>query len=73
VAEPCSAQSLGGGLPDILATLTKQCTILNVCKKKRRSLYDALADVEALAPAKALYEDGLPGMEAEFACYAVRT
>jgi len=54
---------------ETLATLTKQRTILNVRKKKRRSLYDALADVEALAPAKALYEDGLSGMEAEFARY----
>ena len=32
-------------------------------------LYVALADVEALAPAKALYEEGLSGMEAEFARY----
>ncbi len=38
-------------------------------KKKRRSLYNALADVEALAPAKVLYEDGLSGMEEEFARY----
>ena len=36
---------------DTLGGLTKQRTILNVRKKKHRKLYDALADVEALAPA----------------------
>ena len=54
---------------ETLADLMKQRTILNVRKKKRRKLYAALADVEALAPAKALYEDGLSGMEAEYARY----
>ena len=54
---------------ETLADLTKQRTILNVRKKKRKNLYDALADVSALAPAKALYEDGLSGMEAEYARY----
>lgn len=54
---------------ETLATLTKQRTILNVRKKKRSPLYAALADADALAPAKALYEDGLSGMEAEFARY----
>ena len=54
---------------ETLANLMKQRTILNVRKKKRRKLYAALADVEALAPAKALYEDGLSGMEAEYARY----
>lgn len=52
-----------------LASLTKQRTILNVKKKKRRKLYDALADVESLAQARQLYEDGLSGMETEFARY----
>ena len=52
-----------------MASLTKQRTILNVRKKKRRPLYDALADVEARAPAKQCYEDGLSGMEAEFTRY----
>ncbi|NCB63536.1 MAG: relaxase [Clostridia bacterium] len=52
-----------------LAILMKRRTLLNVRKKKRDPLYAALADVEALAPAKALYEDGLSGMEAEFARY----
>ena len=54
---------------ETLASLMKQRTILNVRKKKRKKLYDALADVEALAPAKQLYEDGLSGMEAEYARY----
>jgi len=40
-----------------------------VRKKKRHPLYAALADVDALAPAKRLYEDGLSGMEAEYARY----
>ena len=54
---------------ETLASLTKQRTILNVRKKKRRKLYDALADVEALASAHQLYKDGLSGMEDEFAQY----
>ena len=54
---------------ETLAKLIKQRTILNVRKKKRQKLYTALADVEALAPSKALYEEGLTGMEAEFERY----
>ncbi len=54
---------------ETLANLTKQRTILNVRKKKRRWLYAALADVEALAPAKQCYEEGLSGMEAEYTRY----
>ena len=54
---------------ETLASLTKQRTILNVRKKKRRTLYDALADVEALSQTRQLYEEGLSGMEAEFARY----
>ena len=41
---------------DTLTGLMKRRTILNVRKKKRRALYDALADVEALAEAKRLYD-----------------
>ena len=52
-----------------LAKLIKQRTILNVRKKRRQHLYTALADAEALAPSKALYEEGLTGMEAEFEKY----
>lgn len=51
---------------DELANFMKQRTILNVRKKKRKELYDALANVAALAQAKALYEEGLSGMETEF-------
>lgn len=54
---------------ETLASLTKQRTICNVWKKRRKRLYLALADTEALAPARKLYEDGLSGMEAEFAQY----
>ena len=54
---------------DALASLTKQRTIFNVRKKKRQVLYTALADVEALAIAKQLYEDGVSGMEEQFARY----
>ena len=56
-----------------LAKLLKQRTILNVWKKKRQKLYTALADAEALAPSKALYEEGLTGMEAEFEQYMAAT
>ena len=52
-----------------LAKLIKQRTILNVRKKRRQHLYTALADAEALAPSKALYEEGLTGMETEFEKY----
>lgn len=55
---------------DTLVSLMKQRTILNVRKKKRRSLYDALADVGTLAEARQLYGEGLSGMEAEAARYA---
>ena len=45
--------------------LTKQRTILNVQKKKRQPLFQALTDEDALAPAKRLYDQGHSGMEAE--------
>ena len=54
---------------ETLAKLTKQRTILHVRKRRRQSLYTALADAEALAPSKALYEEGLTGMETEFERY----
>lgn len=56
-------------LEGTLLALSKQRTILNVRRKKRRPLYSALADSDALAPAKALYEDGILGMESEYARY----
>ena len=52
-----------------LNVLIKQRTILNVRKKKRRKLYDALADVEALCSVKELHEKGLSGMEDGFSRY----
>ena len=54
---------------ETLGRLTKQRTLLNVRKKRRQHLYTALADAEALAPSKALYEEGLTGMETEFEKY----
>ena len=54
---------------ETLSALTKQRTILNVRKKKRKKLYTALTDAEALAQAKQLYEGGLSGMETEYAQY----
>ena len=52
-----------------IKTLTKQRTILNVQKKKRQLLFQALTDEEALAPAKRLYDQGHSGMEAEVQQY----
>ena len=54
---------------DTLTDLTKQRTILNVRKKKRRRLYEALRDAAAFAEAKRLYGEGVTGMEAECARY----
>ena len=62
-------QAVRARTEETLASLTKQRTILNVRKKKRRALYNALSDAESLAPAKELYEDGVPGMEDPFARY----
>ena len=48
-----------------IKALAKQRTILNVQKKKRQHLFQALTDEEALAPAKRLYDQGHSGMEVE--------
>ena len=53
-----------------IAQLAKERTILNVRKKKRKKLFDALAAEESLAVSKALYEEGISGMESEYAQYA---
>ena len=52
-----------------ISALVKQRTILNVKKKSRKKLYDALADAEALQPAVKLYAEGMTGIEDEFARY----
>ncbi len=52
-----------------LAALTKKRTILNVQKKKRKPLYDALAAEQTLRLARELYASGTPGLEDEFAAY----
>ena len=62
-------QTVRARAEETLASLIKQRTILNVRKKKRRALYDALSDAEALAPARDCYESGVPGMEELFAKY----
>ena len=48
-----------------IKALTQQRTILNVQKKKRQPLFQALVEEEALAPAKRLYAQGHSGMEQE--------
>ena len=48
-----------------IKTLTKRRTIFNVKKKKRQPLFQAMAEEEALAPAKRLYDQGHSGMEQE--------
>ena len=48
-----------------IKALIKQRTILNVQKKKRQPLFQALTNEEALAPAKRLYDQGHSGMAAE--------
>ena len=48
-----------------IKAIAKQRTILNVQKKKRQSIFQALTDEEALAPAKRLYDQGHSGMEVE--------
>ena len=53
-----------------LNALMKRRTVLNVRKKRRRTLYAALADAESLKEAEKLRRDGVPGMEAEYARYA---
>ena len=54
---------------ETLADLMKQRTILNVYRNRRRKLYTALTNVSALAGVKKLYEDGMTGMEEEYAKY----
>lgn len=62
-------QELQASLNEKLSALTKQRTILNARKKKQKALYQALADVKSLAPAKELYETGQAGFEAEYQQY----
>lgn len=69
ITTPADMDALQARTEETLAKLIKQRTILNVRKKERRSLYTALADADALAPSKALYQDGLTGMENEFEKY----
>ena len=52
-----------------VTALMKQRTILNVRKKKRQTLYTALADAEALSPIRECCENGLTGLENEYTRY----
>ena len=52
-----------------IAQLEQERKQINTDKKKRLPLYQALADVEALAPAKTLYESGVAGLEEEYRQY----
>lgn len=69
IATPEDMASFQSRTETTLSGLMKQRTILNVRKKKRRSLYDALANAEVLTETKRLYEGGLSGMEAEYSRY----
>lgn len=69
ITTPADMDAFQARTEETLAELIKQRIILNVRKKERRSLYTALADADALAPSKALYQDGLTGMENEFEKY----
>ena len=58
------------GTEETLNALMKRRTILNVRKKRRQSLYAALADAEGLRETAKFHESGVPGMEAECSRYA---
>lgn len=65
LASKAEVESWWERLEQTLKDLTKQRTMLNVQKKKRKEVYEALADAELLAPAYQLYTEGLSGMESE--------
>ncbi len=69
IETPAQMVQFQAALEEKLHALIKQRTILNVQKKKRKKLFDALSDEQALAPARRLYEEGHAGMEAEYAQY----
>ena len=69
IITPADMAAFEHRIEETLGRLTKQRTLLNVRKKKRLPLYAALADAEALEPSRALYEEGLTGMEQEFEQY----
>ncbi len=62
-------QEFQTGLQSQLQELTKQRTILNVRKKKKKELFDALSSVESLSPVIEFYKNGLSGLEAEYQQY----
>lgn len=56
-------------LDEKLSAQTKQRTILNVQKKKRKALFDALTTEKVLAPARKLHESGELNLSEEYARY----
>lgn len=71
ISTPEQLSTYRTGCEEKLAALMKQRTILNVQKNKRKVIYAALADAEALRPAMELYREGLTGMEGEAERYMV--
>lgn len=65
ISTPEQLSAHKGAAEKKLSALVKQRTMLHVKKKRRKALFDALADAEALRPAKELYESGMTGMEEE--------
>lgn len=65
IATEADMQALVDKAETQIKTLTKRRTILNVQKKKHEPIFQALAEEEALAPAKRLYDQGYSGMEQE--------
>lgn len=66
ISTPEEMAAFSARTEEALAGQIKRRILLHVRKKRRKALYDALADAEALAPARALYEEGLSGMEGEY-------
>ena len=69
ISTPEEMESFVKHCEEKIAGYTKERKVLNVRKKQRKKLYDALADAEALQPAVKLYAEGMTGIEDEFARY----
>ncbi len=67
-----TAEQLSAKKADIqssLDSLTKERIILNSKKKKQRKVYNAISDLEFLADAPKLYEEGVSGIEQDYEKY----
>ena len=69
ITTPADMAAIEHRTEETQARFTKQRTHLNLRNKKPQPLYAALADAKALEPSRALYEEGLTGMEQEFEQY----